>query len=119
MCAHFKHPIIGQEIESISSVYAYTHEKRLDFENREVLCFIGYAVTNNSCCGAGGCMFALVAGFINEYSVKKDGDNGISVVVPVNDEQTQKHITACLQKEGVSQVQFFMPDSNCQTMPIS
>jgi len=107
MSVHFKHPQLEHEVESIAGVYAYTHEKRLSVDDKEILCFIGYAIANKSCCGVGGCMFATIAGFLQEYAVQKEGDSVISMVEPVSDTSTRQRIEAMLRLEGIQQVQFY------------
>jgi hypothetical protein len=51
-----------------------TKEIRLPFRGREVLCLVGCAVVDTSCCGAGGSAYALVLGFILEWKRQTDED---------------------------------------------
>lgn len=106
MSIYFTHPQLGQEVESIAGVYAYTEEKRLQIAEKDVLYFIGYSVTNKSCCGVGGCMFATVAGFVLQYAAKKDRDNIVSEVEPITEEALRKHIEKLIKAQGVLQVNF-------------
>lgn len=106
MSTYFTHPRLGHEVESIAGVYAYTEEKRLQIDGREVLYFVGYSVTNKSCCGVGGCMFATVAGFVQTYAVKQDEDTIISEVEPITDATTRKHIERLIKTLGIMQVNF-------------
>ncbi len=106
MSIYFTHPQLGQEVESIAGVYAYTEEKRLQIDEKDVLCFIGYSVTNKSCCGVGGCMFATVAGFVQQYAVKKGEDNIVSMVEPITDTALRKQIEKLIKAQGVLQVNF-------------
>lgn len=106
MGVYFTHPRLGKEVESIAGIYAYTEEKHLQIDERDVLYFIGYSVTNKSCCGVGGCMFATVAGFVQQYALKKDEDNIVSEVEPITDAVLRKHIEKLLKAQGVMQVNF-------------
>lgn len=107
MSMYFTHPELGHEIESIAGVYAYTEEKIIQVAGRDVLYFIGYSVTNKSCCGVGGCMFATVAGFVERYAIQKDEGKIISQIEPVTDDSTRYHIEKLLKAQGVMQVNFF------------
>lgn len=107
MSVYFTHPHLGQEVESIAGVYAYTEEKRMQIDGRDVLYFVGYSVTNKSCCGVGGCMFATVAGFIQKYGMQKDEGKIISQVEPVTDINTRHLIEKLLKAQGLMQVGFW------------
>ena len=48
------HPVLDEEIETISGHYLLSRENRLPFNNRQVLYLIGCAVVDASCCGPGG-----------------------------------------------------------------
>jgi len=50
----FVHPMLGEDVTSISGHYALTHERTLRYAGKEVLYFVGYAVCDTSCCGSGG-----------------------------------------------------------------
>ncbi|MGQ9842455.1 MAG: hypothetical protein ACUVRK_02730 [Spirochaetota bacterium] len=106
MSTYFTHPRLGNEVESIAGVYAYTQEKRLQIQGRDVLYFVGYSVANKSCCGVGGCMFATVAGFVQRYAVNKDNDTIVSEVEPITDVTLQHHIERLIKTQGIMQVNF-------------
>ncbi len=103
---YFTHPRLGHEIESIAGIYAYTEEKIIQVDGRDVLYFIGYSVTNKSCCGVGGCMFATVAGFIQKYAVSKDHGSLISEIEPITDTVIRKQIEKQIKAQGALQVNF-------------
>ncbi len=109
MNVKFTHPPLGEEVESISGFYVYTEEKRLQLNEREVLYFVGYSVTNKSCCGVGGCMFATVAGFITNYASQIVEGKVISDIKPITNEETQHHIEKLLKKQGIIQIGFYSP----------
>ena len=104
----FVHPDLNAEIRTISGHYVLSRERRLTFNNRKVLYFIGCATVDSSCCGAGGCAYALVPGYIREWKYIKDsGDLSVSRVEPIRDAGTQSEIRRLiLEKEPVQQVNF-------------
>lgn len=104
----FIHPRLGQEITAIGGHYVFNHERRLSFDGREVLYLVGYAVVDTSCCGVGGCAYALVAGYVRAWKYKKSETNEpISQIEPVCDADDQVAISQLIQKkEVVQQVTF-------------
>ena len=104
----FIHPNLGQEITAIGGHYVFNKEGRISFNDREVLYLVGYAVVNTSCCGVGGCAYALVPGFINDWKYKKD-INGlfVSQIKPIRNTTEQREIRRLIQKkEMIQQVTF-------------
>jgi hypothetical protein len=104
----YVHQELNQEITAIGGHYALTKEVRLPFRGREVLYLVGCAVVDTSCCGAGGCAYALVPGFILEWKSQTDGDGlAVSRVEPIRDEAIQREIGRLIEKaEPVHQVTF-------------
>ena len=104
----FIHPILGQEITAIGGHYVFNKEGRLAVDGCEVFYLVGYAVVDTSCCGVGGCAYALVPGIIKKWKYKKD-DDGLSVsqVEPIQNANDQQEIRRLIQKkEMVQQVTF-------------
>ena len=104
----FIHPILGQEITAIGGHYVFNKEDRLAVDRREFVYLVGYAVVDTSCCGVGGCAYALVPGIIKKWKYKKD-DDGLSVsqVEPIQNANDQQEIRRLIQKkEMVQQVTF-------------
>ena len=104
----FVHPVLGEERESVSGRYAFTKETRLPRDGREVLVLIGYGVFDTSCCGAGGCGYALVPGFVVrwKHATSPDG-RAVSEVEPIADETARQRIEESIRgTERVQQVQF-------------
>ena len=108
MIQEYIHEDIGSEIDAISGHYSFHKEAKLLFGKREVLYIVGSAVVDTSCCGAGGCGFAIVPGYIVSWKTKTDEQGKfISEVEPVSDKSTQKRITKLIEhSEIVNQVQF-------------
>ena len=104
----FVHQELNREITAIGGHYVLTKEVRLPFRGREVLYLVGCAVVDTSCCGAGGCAYALVPGFILEWKRQTDGDGlAVSQVEPIRDEATQREIGRLIEEaEPVHQVIF-------------
>jgi len=104
----FVHPNLGEEITAIGGHYVFNKEIRMPFNEREILYFVGYAVVNTSCCGVGGCAYAMVPGFVRDWKYKKSKAHlPVSKVAPVCDMGDQKEIRRLIQKrEVVQQVTF-------------
>ena len=104
----FTHPKLGHEVLAIGGHYVFGKEIRLPYRGREILYFVGYAVLDTTCCGAGGCAYVLVAGYIRRWKYKKNQNaRPVSQVEPVQDRIEQKLIKKLIQKkEMVFQVTF-------------
>ena len=104
----FIQPILNTEIRTISGQYLLTRERRLEFYNQRVLYYVGCATVDSSCCGTGGCSYALVPGYIREWKYKKSRDDlSISRVEPIRDAGIQSEIRQLiLKKDPVQQVDF-------------
>ncbi len=104
----FSHPALNQPVIAIGGNYTLIKEIRLPYDGREILCLLGAAIFDTSCCGAGGCLYALVPGFVRSWKFKTDSDGRhVSLVEPVSDERTQEAVKAVILKsEPVHQVSF-------------
>ncbi|HUT54182.1 MAG TPA: hypothetical protein VM658_12400 [bacterium] len=104
----FEHPEPGREVQAISGRYTIIREGILPFDGREVLYLVGAAAFDSSCCGEGGCAYAIVPGFIVAKHLRSTSEgNPVSLVEPVTDESLQKTIASAVQqKENVAQVNF-------------
>ena len=99
---------IGREVRSISGGYEFEKEGNLQIDGRKVLYVVGNAVVDSSCCGVGGCRYALVPGYVRQFKTRQDEQGlWISEVEPIIDRATRQEITRVLkEKEIVQQVQF-------------
>lgn len=80
----YVHKELGSEIRSISGYFSFLEEGRLRFRDRELLYAVGVGVVDNSCCGAGGCLFVDVPGYVVSWKSGVDGEGkAISMVDPV------------------------------------
>jgi hypothetical protein len=104
----FIHPLIDEQVLAIGGYYVIIKEEKFVFKDREVLYLVGYGVLDNSCCGPGGCGYAIVPGYIVDWHAGKtqDQEKDISLVEPI-EEVFHNDIGKLLRnKEYVSQVHF-------------
>lgn len=108
MKKEYIHQRLNQEITAIGGHYVLMKEVRLPLQGREVLYLVGYAVIDTSCCGIGGCAYALVPGFILDWRYKRNKDGlAVSQVEPIQDEAIQKEVRWLIESnETVQQVSF-------------
>jgi hypothetical protein len=106
--SEYTHPVINEEIASISGRYAFTKEGSLAYGGREILYLTGYSMTDSACCGMGGCVFTLVPGFMVRNRFKKaDDGRDVSEVEPIKDEGLREEIAGLIRKsEPSNQVNF-------------
>jgi hypothetical protein len=89
----FVHPQLGREVTAIGGHYVFGKEIRLPYNILNLLYFIGYTVLDSTCCGIGGCAYALVPGFIRQWKYKKNPDECfISKMDPIRDLAMQKDV---------------------------
>ena len=108
MKREYEHPEPGREVEAISGRYTIIREGLLPFDGRDLLYLVGAAAFDSSCCGEGGCAYAIVPGFIVHKNLRATPrGNPISLVEPISDETLQKTIAAAIRQiENVAQVNF-------------
>ena len=108
MKREYVHQELNQEITAIGGRYVLVKEARLPFGGREVLYLVGHGVVDTSCCGVGGCAYALVPGFILEWKYEtNEGGLAVSRVEPMRDEATRKEVRRLIkERETVQQVKF-------------
>ncbi|MBW1910534.1 MAG: hypothetical protein JRJ11_13500 [Deltaproteobacteria bacterium] len=100
---------IKREFQSISGKYILEKEERIEVDGKVVLYAVGNAIVDSSCCGVGGCRYALVPGYVQRFKTRKN-ERGlwVSEVEPIVDGKSRREITQLLkQKEWVTQVQFW------------
>jgi hypothetical protein len=102
------HQALNQEVTAIGGHYLLVKEARLPFEGREVLYLVGHAAFDTTCCGVGGCAYALVAGFLLRWK-RRINERGLAVseVESIHDQNVQQKLQQLIQKqEMVHQVRF-------------
>ncbi|MBW1798930.1 MAG: hypothetical protein JRJ21_11165 [Deltaproteobacteria bacterium] len=109
MTKEYTHVELNKEVEAIAGHYMLEAENVLKHNGRDVLYLIGHAVVDSSCCGVGGCRYALVPGYLIEWKNKQDdAGNSISEVEPISDEDTKSEIQSIIRAaEIINQIQFY------------
>ena len=84
-------------------------EKKLRFQERQVLFARGYASVESSCCGTGGCAFVVVPGYILGWHISRnDKGEPMSEIELIRDESARQAIRKILmESEKVQQVNFW------------
>jgi hypothetical protein len=109
MIREYTHSELNQEVYTISGYYIPQKEVKLKYNNREVLYVVGLGVIDSSCCGVGGCSYALVPGYVVNWRNKTNGDSlPISDVEMIRDEETRQDITRIIKaNENITQIDFW------------
>jgi len=104
----FTHPELNKPVTAIGGNYVITGEYTIDYQGERLLAFAGVAVFETTCCGAGGCVYALVPGFIDSYRCRKDASGQwLSAVRPIREAHLKKAVSAViLSRTRTHQVQF-------------
>lgn len=104
----FVHPRLDEPVAAIGGRYVFTAEGQLPVDGRTLLYLAGWAVADATCCGAGGCAYALVPGWIEalRYRTSPDG-RAVSRVAPIGAPAVRQRLSRLLiEKTGVAQVVF-------------
>jgi len=100
----FVHYNIKESVRAIGGEYTLTKEVRMPFEGEELLYITGYAVFDTSCCGSGGCGYAIVPGFIKDWKTSRAENNRhVSRVLPITDPAIREQIRMLIKKEEMVQ----------------
>ena len=103
----FTHPDLGQEVPARAGYYTPLEEHVLPYKGREVLCILGHACIETSCCGGtGSWAYIQVPGFLVRKHVRGGGTtHPISEIEIIEDEEARNSIRESLmRKHSVSQV---------------
>jgi hypothetical protein len=108
MAKEWVHRPLNEEVEAIGGRYVLLKEERLAVGGQDVLVLVGHAAFDNTCCGGGGCAYALVPGTAVGYQAARGPDGcPVSQVEPVRDETMQGEVRrAIAAREVVQQVIF-------------
>ncbi len=104
----FSHPELNVQVTAIGGSYFMLKEARLRLNSEDILYLVGTAIFDTTCCGTGGCAYALVPGMIREWRYKTD-ENGrpVSRVKLISEERIWKKIREMILRiESVHQVDF-------------
>jgi len=104
----YVHQPLNQEVTAIGGHYILVKEVRLPFRGREVLYVVGHAAFDTTCCGPGGCGYALVPGLVLRWKYTVNENSlAVSEVEPIGDGSIQEEIRRLIVgQEIVHQVQF-------------
>jgi hypothetical protein len=104
----YVHQELNQEVTAIGGYYLLVKEVRLPFHGREVLYLVGHAAFDTTCCGTGGCAYALVPGFIAKWEYRTNEEGlAVSQVEPIHDGNIQEQVRRLIdQREMVHQFRF-------------
>jgi len=108
MATEYVHQELNQKVTAIGGHYLLVKEVRLPFQGRNVLYLVGHAAFDTTCCGVGGCAYALVPGFILDWKSATNEDGlAVSQVESIHDTDAQQKLQRLIQKqEMVHQVKF-------------
>ncbi len=106
--AEYVHGPLDTEVRAIGGRYVFTDEFRVPFSGREIFYLVGHALFDSTCCGFGGCRYALVHGFITGWKKKKNPEGlFVTTVERVMDKKDQKEISDIITENiTVNQVKF-------------
>jgi hypothetical protein len=104
----FSHPELNVQVTAIGGSYFMLKEARLQLNGEEILYLVGTAIFDTTCCGTGGCAYALIPGFIRKWHYKSDTNSRpVSLVKSISDDRIRKKIREMVfKKEFVHQVDF-------------
>jgi hypothetical protein len=94
----YAHPELGETVTAIGGHYKLIEEHAMEVEGRKLLFFTGYALYDTSCCGTGGCGYAVVPGFVEHHrSRENDGGRPVSMVSPVTGERLRRNVIKAIK----------------------
>lgn len=104
----YVHRKLGETIMAIGGHYAFTKEATFAFKGRQVLYLSGYALMDSTCCGAAGCGYAQVQGFVDKWHHQRASDgSAVTRISLIQEPSDQKEIAVLIrEKESVQQVIF-------------
>ena len=104
----YNHPALNEQVTAIGGSYVFIAEQVMTHQDKRLLVFTGHAVLDSTCCGAAGCAYALVPGFVAQYRCRQDAaGRWQSRVWPIRDAALQNSIrNMLLAQQSVHQVQF-------------
>lgn len=109
MKVEYVHQELGEEVTALAGYYTPLDEHRLQHNGKEVLCVTGLSVIESSCCGTGGCAYAIVPGYVVSWKFREN-EVGLPVteVEPVADKAARQEITAILkERKFVGNIEFW------------
>ena len=107
MTRSFTHDLAGAT--AIGGSFELQSEHRLTVDGREVLVLLGVALVDRACCGASGCRYALVPGYLVAYRSGETAEGvPVSEVEPVTGESARRAVKRAVEDLAtVNQVVFW------------
>jgi len=104
----YAHRDLEHEVTAIGGHYRFQREVCLAFRGRPVLYLVGYALYDSTCCGVGGCGYALVQGLVEKWKYRRDTAGfPVSRMAEIDEPKAQAEIGRLIQaRETVQQVVF-------------
>ena len=109
MARDYTHLELDKEVETFAGYYAPRKELKLKHNGREVLCVIGQAVIESSCCGSGSFGYATVPGYLLAWKSRRN-DEGllVSEVEPLSEASSRRDIARLIEEnECVTNIDFW------------
>lgn len=104
----YVHRELDREVTAIGGHYRFDREAQIAFRGQQVLYLCGYALYDTSCCGLGGCGYALVQGVVERWQYRRDPEGfPITRLAVIGDPDFQRDIGRLIQaREKVQQIVF-------------
>ena len=108
----FVHDQLDKEVNAIGGWYTLTKEIQLPFQDKRVFYLTGHAQFDSTCCGAGGCSYAVVQGYIVKWKGEQN-EHGVDVshFEPISDPAARTKIQRLIMRDKVISQVVFMPSS--------
>lgn len=104
----YVHLPLGEPVTAIGGHFLLVKEVCMAMGSRHVLYVVGHAAFETSCCGTGGCAYALVPGYVVEWKARTNAEGlAVSSVEPIRDSNEQAAVRQAIERtETVQQVTF-------------
>jgi hypothetical protein len=104
----YVHRPLNTEVTAIGGYYRLVKEASLTHRNRQLFYLVGHAAFETTCCGVGGCAYAIVPGYVLAWKSRVNPDGlPLSDVEPIDNPSDQDTIRRQLmERELVHQVIF-------------
>ena len=105
----YTHENLEEAVICPHGYYTPLKEARLEYNNREVLYMVGYAVMESTCCGSTKGKYVIVPGYVVRWQGTTNDDGlPVSEVEPISNEEVRKNIRQTIREaESISQIEFW------------
>jgi hypothetical protein len=114
----FKHPKLFEQVTAIGGHYTFVKDETASINGRDVLYLVGIGAVDTSCCGTGGCIYALVPGYITERTSEGSPSKceRVSQVEAVSPEDMKEIFDLLRRTEGITQAVFLTGDGSAMSL---